>query len=83
MRPCVSLVLAALIMPSGIGCTHMHLHRSTVRQAGTLDDIYQQQVLDNLAKFVYDSNSLPHFAFPNQGGRRSTTRSAGSRSSTG
>ncbi len=52
---------------SGAGCTHVPLRRNTSRQAETLSEIYQQQVLDNLAKFVYDYNSLPHFAYANAG----------------
>jgi hypothetical protein len=51
----------------GGGCTHLQLKRSAVGQARTLDHIYQQQVLDNLAKFVHDANALPHFALPNTG----------------
>jgi len=44
------------------GCTHVQLRHNTVRQAKTISDIYQQQVLDNLAKFARDPNALPHFA---------------------
>lgn len=50
------------------GCTHVQLRSMTVRQSQTLTDIYEQQVLDNLAMFVHDGGSLPYFAFPNQGG---------------
>ena len=50
-----------------LGCTHVQLQRNTVRQARTLSDIYEQQVLDNLAKFVYDINSLPHFSIADGG----------------
>ncbi|HQU46575.1 MAG TPA: hypothetical protein PK867_27460, partial [Pirellulales bacterium] len=32
----------------------------------TVGDIHQQQVLDNLAMFVYNPNSLPTFSYPNQ-----------------
>jgi hypothetical protein len=61
-----SLVLVALAMCS-TGCTQTQLRTNTVRKAETLNDIYQQQVLDNLAKFIVDPNSLPHFAIPSQG----------------
>jgi len=50
------------------GCTHNQLRWNTVHQSRTLTDIYEQQVLDNLAMFVYDSGSLPFFSFPNAGG---------------
>jgi len=49
------------------GCAHQQLRWNTVRQSRTLTDIYEQQVLDNLAMFVYDPNSLPFFSFPNAG----------------
>ena len=59
------LVVAAAV--ACVGCTHVQLRKNTIRQAGTLSDIYQQQVLDNLAKFVCDYYSLPHFAFARDG----------------
>lgn len=55
----VALVLALMCT---CGCTHAQLRRNTVRQAQSVADIYQQQVMDNLAKFAYDYNSLPHFS---------------------
>ena len=65
------LATAALILLTS-GCTHVQLRRNTVRQARTLSDIHQQQVLNNLAMFVYDSNSFPSFSIPNQGGSNVT-----------
>lgn len=61
------VLISALVLAVGPGCTHLQLQRSTVAQAATLEEVYQQQVLDNLAKFVQNPNALPHFAFPNQG----------------
>ncbi len=49
------------------GCTHAQLRHNTVRQARTVADLQQQQVMDNLAMFVYDANSFPYFAVPSQG----------------
>jgi hypothetical protein len=49
------------------GCTATQLRRSTVNQAKTQSDIYQQQVMDNLAKFAYDFGSLPHFSIASAG----------------
>ncbi|MGH7140412.1 MAG: hypothetical protein ACREHD_32155 [Pirellulales bacterium] len=57
---CLGLLMAAT------GCTHVQLRRNTVRQALTVGDIHQQQVLNNLAMFVYSPNSLPTFSYPNQ-----------------
>ncbi|MCS7466148.1 hypothetical protein NZK35_05600 [Stieleria sp. ICT_E10.1] len=38
------------------------------RQTNTLADIYEQQVLDNLARFVVNQGSTPMFAVPSGGG---------------
>jgi hypothetical protein len=40
------------------GCTHVQLQRDTVQQGSTLTDIQYHQVLDNLAMFATDPNSL-------------------------
>lgn len=63
LRPAL---FAALLLAAIGGCTHVQLRRNTVRQALTVGDIHQQQVLDNLAMFVYDPASLPTFSYPNQ-----------------
>ncbi|PQO33455.1 hypothetical protein C5Y96_11470 [Blastopirellula marina] len=52
-----------------LGCTHTQLRKNAVRQAGTLTDIYEQQVLDNLARFAHDPNVAPSFMYPTQGGQ--------------
>jgi hypothetical protein len=49
------------------GCAHTQLRWNTTHQAKTLTDIFEQQVLDNLALFVNDPHSMPSFAYPNQG----------------
>ncbi len=49
------------------GCTHTQLKHNTINQAETLSDVYTQQVMDNLAKFVYAYNSMPDFAVPDTG----------------
>jgi len=49
------------------GCVHTQLRWNTTHQAKSLTEIYEQQVLDNLAMFVHDPNSLPSFAYPNTG----------------
>src|SRR5262245_57178439 len=59
------LVLLATLSAAGFsGCTHVQLRRNAVHQATTVSDIHLQQVMDNLAMFVYEPNSLPFFSFP-------------------
>lgn len=65
-----STTVMAMILTSALlcGCTHTQLRWNTTHQVKTLSEIYEQQVLDNLAKFAHDANSTPSFAYPNQGG---------------
>ena len=49
------------------GCAHTHLRWNTVKQAQTLTDVYEKQVLDNLAMFACNPDALPYFAYPSQG----------------
>ncbi|MEP3479089.1 MAG: hypothetical protein ABJZ55_07575 [Fuerstiella sp.] len=49
------------------GCQHAHLRHNTVHQAQTLSDVYEQQVLDNLARTVHDAHAIPSFAYPKEG----------------
>jgi hypothetical protein len=49
------------------GCTHVQLRKNAVNEAISVGDLQQQQVLDNLAMFVHDYNSMPYFSYPNQG----------------
>jgi hypothetical protein len=53
LRICCALVLIALC-----GCTTARLQRRTINQAGTLSDIQYQLVLDNLAMFSCNPDSL-------------------------
>ncbi|HTU24729.1 MAG TPA: hypothetical protein VMF30_05000 [Pirellulales bacterium] len=59
-------VFTLVLLVATSGCTHVQLRRNTVRQALTVADIQQQQVLNNLAMFVVDPNALPTFSYPNQ-----------------
>lgn len=63
----IAKCVAAILVLWEAGCTHVQLRNNTIGQAHTLSDIYQQQVIDNLALFIYDPGALPHFAFANQG----------------
>ncbi len=67
----VALCLLAAVL-AGTGCTHRQLRNNTIGQASTLADIHQQQVLDNLAMFVSNSDSLPQFAYPDGGNNQLT-----------
>ena len=49
------------------GCAHQQLRFNTSHYARTAADINTQQVLDNLAKFAANPNSLPHFTFSKAG----------------
>jgi hypothetical protein len=49
------------------GCTHTQLRQSTVRQAGTVMDLHQQQVIDNLAMLCVNPYMVPHFAVAGSG----------------
>lgn len=57
MRPFHFALLCLLF--SATGCTHQALRRSTLDTAGTYADLQYQQVLNNLARFAWDRESLP------------------------
>ena len=63
----VSLALLAFTFLAQAGCTHRQLRYDHVMQARTITTIYEQQVLDNLAMFSQDTDSLPFFAVPGAG----------------
>lgn len=50
-----------------VGCTHLQLRNNTFHQAQCAHDLQQQQVLDNLAMFVLDPNSVPFFTVVGSG----------------
>jgi hypothetical protein len=50
------------------GCAHLPLKRNVVKQSNSLSDIYEQQVLNGIARFVAEPSSTPSFALPNGGG---------------
>lgn len=54
-----TLLRFALMVACLSGCTHVQLRRSTIRQASTLTELQYQQVLDNLAMFACNPDSLP------------------------
>ncbi len=56
---CISLNLS--------GCTHFALQKDTVRTTNTLADLQFQVVLDNVARFHCNPDTLPSFAVANSG----------------
>lgn len=58
------LWLTALFFVAATGCTYMPLRRNTIQQAQSVADLQQQQVMNNLAMFMYDPNALPFFSLP-------------------
>jgi hypothetical protein len=57
------VVSLALLMA---GCTDIQLQKNTTSQAWALDEVYEQEVMNNLAMFAYDSGSMPWFSYANQ-----------------
>ena len=60
------------------GCAHTHLRWNTVKQSQSLTEIYEQQVLDNLAMFATNPHAIPHFALPSTGSSDVTDKGSGS-----
>jgi hypothetical protein len=60
-------VVVAATQIASVGCTSVQLRKSTIAHSMTLEEIYTQQVLNNLAMFVKNPDALPSFAYPNQG----------------
>lgn len=50
-----------------LGCTDHFLRKHTARTASTLTDIMFQQVMDNVAMFCCEPDTLPHFAILGDG----------------
>ena len=50
-----------------MGCTHTQLRYNVVRQGNTLNDIFEKQVLDNLAHFSVKRDAVPSFVIPESG----------------
>jgi hypothetical protein len=65
MKTFIPLVLLATACLSG--CTAMALKHESDKVSISVGDLYQQEVLDNLARFVDNYNAFPSFAYANQG----------------
>jgi hypothetical protein len=60
MRGTLVIAVTAIMVS---GCTHLQLRRSTLKQQRTLADLNCQQVLDNVAQFVANPDSMPFFSY--------------------
>jgi len=56
--PGVAALLGLCMLLLSSGCSHLRLQRNTIGQGSTLTDIQYQQVLDNLAMFACNPESL-------------------------
>ena len=63
----ISIRLLLLATVSLTGCTAAALRHETTNVSVSIGDVYQQEVLDNLARFVDNYNAFPSFAYANQG----------------
>jgi hypothetical protein len=64
--------LGQVALPIGLlmcvsGCTHIPLRNNTARTTSTLADLHFQQVLDNLARFHDNADTIPSFAVATAG----------------
>lgn len=62
------MLAVTIVAAVSAGCTTSRmLQKNTIKQCETATDIHQQQVLDNLAKFAFDRNSMPSFSIASGG----------------
>jgi|HubBroStandDraft_4_1064222.scaffolds.fasta_scaffold131151_1 hypothetical protein len=52
---------------SAVGCTHLELEHTTLKQNGTWTDLQYQQVLNNLAMFCKNPSVMPYFSVAGTG----------------
>lgn len=57
-RWAIAALVVVAMFAVGTGCSHLRLKRNTIGQASTVTDIQYQQVLDNLAMFSCNPDSL-------------------------
>lgn len=57
-----AIMLMVAIFCTSLGCASVQLRKIAVRQADSVADIYEQQVVDNLARFVVNPYSTPSFS---------------------
>jgi hypothetical protein len=64
MRQAIAVLLAVVLCA---GCTHAQLARNTLKQQHTVADLQLQSVLDNIARFAANMDTLPYFATTDAG----------------
>jgi hypothetical protein len=62
-----SAMLLIGLLSAQSGCTHVALQNDTVRTTNTLADLQFQQILDNLARFHDNPDTVPSFAVATAG----------------
>jgi hypothetical protein len=63
----MALVFSLTVAVIVTGCVSEQLQHTTLRLSGTLPNLSEQQVLDNLARTVENSSALPYFALITDG----------------
>ncbi len=69
-------LFAVAMLFAASGCTSIQLQKNSVMQAEAVGDFERQQVLNNLAMFVYSNSSMPYFSYPNQSGSTVTDQAS-------
>jgi hypothetical protein len=69
-------LLVGLLSIACSGCAATRLRCASAEQASAVGEFQQQQVLDNLAMFVLDYNSMPYFSYANQSADSVTDQAA-------
>ncbi len=65
-------LFAFMLISLFVGCVHVPLRKNTLKQAQSLSDLHEQQVLSNIAKSIAEPNSVPYFAIPKAGSTQVT-----------
>ena len=71
MRGSVMSISACLFLALLSGCQEARLRDRTLMQAGTVNDLYYMQALNNLAMMHSNPSLIPYFAQPTQGTNQS------------
>lgn len=59
--------LLSIVLLVGCGCQQVQLRERAVQLASTSPDLFQQQVLDNLALLAAKPDAMPYYLLPSQG----------------
>lgn len=67
MTRCIGLAFLGVAMFLATGCTHTQLRYNAVHQGNSINEIFEKQVLNNLALFSVNPHAIPSFAVPDSG----------------